>query len=107
MGCTTTKTPNIDQLVTSEALLLSNHYTANRCSPTRSAFMTGRYPSTLGLQDLMFSVEYPVALTRSVSTISDELKAAGYSTHAVGYVVHLKNAYDFRKVQGNGRMAMI
>ena len=75
----------IDDLVESESLLIWNHYTANRCSPSRSAFMSGRYPSTLGLQDLMFSMEMPVSLTRSVSTISSELKAVGYSTHAVGY----------------------
>jgi len=82
--CTDTKTPFMDNLATTEGLILRNNYVSKICSPSRSAFMSGRYPSTLGLQNLVFNVQYPVSLTRQVSILSEEFKAAGYKTHIVG-----------------------
>merc|ERR1719229_1334864 len=83
-GCTTTKTPFLDALIKNESVWLPNAYTAKVCSPARSSFLTGRYPFHLGLQNLVFSPSYPVSLTRQVSTLSDEFKSAGYSTHIIG-----------------------
>ena len=85
-GCSDTSTPNIDKLAIEESLRIRYNYVERACSPTRSALMSGRYPSTLGLQNLMFSIEYPVALTRQVSILSEEFQANGYSTHCIGYV---------------------
>merc|ERR1719204_2275819 len=82
--CTDTQTPHIDKLVKEESLLLQHNYVAKVCSPTRASFLSGRYPSTLGLQNLVFNIEFPVSLTRQVSTLSEEFKAAGYSTHIIG-----------------------
>jgi len=82
--CSNTQTPNIDALALSEGLVISNSYSFKVCSPTRSSLMTGRYPSTLGLSNFVFSPNFPAALTRQVSTISDEFKANGYSTHFIG-----------------------
>jgi len=83
-GCTATSTPFIDELATTESIILWHNYAYKMCSPSRSALMTGRYPSKLGLQNGVFNIEFPVSLTRQVSTISDEFQAAGYSTHCIG-----------------------
>jgi len=84
LGCTETSTPNIDSLATDEGLILWTNYVSKICSPSRSAFLSGRYPSTLGLQNLVFNTQYPVSLTRQVSILSEEFKAAGYTTHMIG-----------------------
>ena len=86
--CTTTQTPFIDALATKESLILRHHYVSNLCSPTRAAFLSGRYPHSLGLQhfdSLGLQTQIPVSLTRQVSTISEELRKGGYSTHIIGY----------------------
>ena len=85
-GCTETQTPFIDNLVENESLLLFHNYVNKVCSPSRASFLTGRYPSHLGLQNLVFNPQFPVSLTRQVSTLSNEFKHAGYSTHIIGYV---------------------
>ena len=90
LGCSTTTTPNIDNLIENESLLLWYNYAFKLCSPSRSAFLSGRNPSNLGLQNLMFAIEYPAALTRQVSILSEEFKANGYSTHIIGYAVCMK-----------------
>ena len=88
-SCTDTKTPYIDNLAQNEGLILGHNYVSKICSPSRSAFISGRYPSTLGLQNLVFNVQYDVALTRQVSILSEEFKANGYNTHMIGYVAYL------------------
>jgi len=83
-SCTDTKTPYLDSLAMNEGLILHHNYVSKICSPSRSAFISGRYPSTLGLQNLVFNVQYPVSLTRQVSILSEEFSAAGYNTHMIG-----------------------
>ena len=87
--CTDTESPFIDELALTEGLHIVNSYSFKVCSPTRSSVMTGRYPSTLGLSNLVFSPNYPVALSRQISTISEEFKANGYSTHFIGSTLSL------------------
>lgn len=86
--CTETATPFINDLVTKESLLLLHNYVWKVCSPSRASFLTGRYPSSLGLQNLVFNIEFPASLTRQVSTLSNELKHNGYSTHLIGSVLY-------------------
>jgi arylsulfatase A-like enzyme len=81
---TETKTPFLDSLVLDEALLIDTHYVSKLCSPSRAAFLTGRYPSTLGLQHGILKQTTHYSLTRQVSTLSNEFQAQGYSTHAIG-----------------------
>jgi len=83
LGCSATSTPNIDKLA-NDGLILWHNYVAKICSPSRSAFMSGRYPSKLGLQNNVFNVEHNISLTRQVSILSEEFHAAGYSTHMIG-----------------------
>lgn len=46
-------TPNIDSLVQQQAVFLNNYYTFCRCTQTRHAFMTGRYPYMSGKDNVI------------------------------------------------------
>src|SRR5262245_44388775 len=47
-GCTDTKTPNIDSLAR-DGLKFTQFYSSGpECTPTRAAFLTGRYPQRIG-----------------------------------------------------------
>ena len=88
---TTTNTPFLDTLIVQESLYLNAHYVPKGDSPSRAAFLTGRYPMNIGMYDIdEFEVEYPYSLTRQVSTISEEFKTAGYSTHMIGYKLSMR-----------------
>jgi arylsulfatase A-like enzyme len=81
-GGTEIKTPNIDQLANSGAVLES-HYVQPVCSPTRAAFLTGRYPTHTGV----YTVVRPHAkwgLPLQERTLANALKDAGYTTAIVG-----------------------
>lgn len=76
------KTPNIDMLAKSGAVLES-HYVQPVCSPTRAAFLTGRYPTRTGV----YTVIRPHAqwgLPLQERTLANALKDAGYTTAIVG-----------------------
>jgi arylsulfatase A-like enzyme len=76
------KTPNIDKLAKSGAVLES-HYVQPVCSPTRAAFLTGRYPTRTGV----YTVVRPHAkwgLPLQERTLANALKDAGYTTAIVG-----------------------
>ena len=98
-------TPNIDKLA-AEGLKLTQFYTHSVCSPTRAAFLTGRYafrtwmdwrsedfgkPSYLEKLNLTLarnSDDVPTrrihALETSERTIAEALKQAGYFTAIIG-----------------------
>ena len=42
-------TPTIDRLATEEGIILERHYVHSACTPTRAAFLTGKYPFRSGL----------------------------------------------------------
>merc|ERR1719242_1857284 len=77
------ETPVIDALA-ENGLELSNYYVQHYCTPTRSALMSGRYPMRDGLQQYVIprSAEYGMPL--DITTLPEELKTAGYSTHLFG-----------------------
>lgn len=54
------KTPKLDQFVREESILLTNYYVYRFCSPSRSTFMTGRYPWHIGQQTGIFVESYCV-----------------------------------------------
>eukprot|EP01035_Chromulina_nebulosa_P019145 gene19145-24984_t len=70
-------TPTIDKLQ-SEGILLENYYTYDICSPSRSAFLTGRYTIRTGLTAL--GPELPL----DEITLGEELQSAGYKTYIIG-----------------------
>ncbi len=98
-------TPNLDRLA-SEGLRLTQFYTNAACSPTRAAFLTGRYafrnwmdwrsedfgkPSFLDALGLTLPINDEGVPTRRIHaldsderTLADALKEAGYFTSIIG-----------------------
>lgn len=75
-------TPNIDKLA-HEGTILTSHYVQPVCSPTRSALMTGRYPTHTGV----YTIVRPHAkwgLPLEERTLANALKDAGYETALTG-----------------------
>ena len=83
---TDTLTPFIDELVATKALKLTRNYVTKLCSPSRAAFLTGRYPIRYGIQYDVLDANVPISLSRQNSLISNEFQNQGYSTHMIGYV---------------------
>ena len=75
-------TPNIDKLA-KEGAILKNHYVQPVCSPTRSALMTGRYPTRTGVYTVI-TPGAPWGLPLNERTLANALKEAGYSTAITG-----------------------
>ena len=80
-------TPNIDALAAS-GVRLANFHTAALCSPTRSCLLTGRNHHSNGMgrvADLAMGFPgYDGEIPRENGFLSEILRAAGYSTYAVG-----------------------
>ena len=82
-GATHVKTPNIDRLAKEGTRFTDAHATASVCTPTRFAFMTGRYawrqPGT-GIA----AGNAPALIKPGTMTVPSMLKQAGYTTGMVG-----------------------
>ena len=76
-------TPTIDRFA-KEGIRLQQYYVQRVCSPTRSAIMAGRYPYHMGLARTVITNGHPFGMPLNQTTIANELKKGGYSTHAVG-----------------------
>jgi arylsulfatase A-like enzyme len=77
------QTPHIDRLAT-EGARLRQFYTQPLCTPTRAAFMTGRYPLRYGLQTGVIPSGARYGLDLEELTVAQALQAAGYRTALVG-----------------------
>src|SRR5687767_1340287 len=82
------QTPNLDKLA-SQGMKFKNAYSAAPvCTPTRAAFMTGRYParSKVGLLEPWIPVKRDSALGLSAEfpSVARLLKKAGYRTALIG-----------------------
>jgi len=81
------QTPVLDGLARQGLKFTSNYAAAPVCTPTRCAYITGRYPQRLpvGLEQPLTSKSPPnVGLPPSHPTIASLLKANGYATSLVG-----------------------
>lgn len=76
------QTPNIDRLAKS-GTIIENHYVQPVCSPTRAAFLTGRYPTRTGVYTIV-SPSAPWGLPPGERTLADALHSAGYRTAITG-----------------------
>ena len=82
-------TPNMDELV-NEGLQLGHHYVYNWCSPSRSAFLSGRVPIHVndGSCERCYNPDDPVSgyggIPRNMTVFVTKLQSAGYSTYQVG-----------------------
>jgi arylsulfatase B/arylsulfatase I/J len=75
--------PNIDQL-SKNGVRLHNYYTQPSCTPSRASLMTGKYPTTLGMQHECIQPGSAWGLPLEHATLANELKSYGYHTAAVG-----------------------
>lgn len=79
-------TPNLDKLAT-QGMKFVNAYSAGAvCTPTRAAFMTGRYPARtpVGLMEPITTSDEVHGLTSQYPSIATLMKAAGYETALIG-----------------------
>lgn len=82
-GAKDIQTPNLDQFA-AEGLRLTSCYAGHpNCSPSRTALMTGRTPTRVGVRNWI-PEESPVHLRRSEITVASLLQQAGYATCHVG-----------------------
>lgn len=82
------KTPNLDKLA-SQGIKFVNAYSAGPvCTPTRTAFMTGRYPARtpVGLFEPLTTSkrDSTYGLTAEYPSIASLMKAGGYETALIG-----------------------
>ncbi|XP_036326656.1 arylsulfatase B [Rhagoletis pomonella] len=76
-------TPNIDALGY-HGKILEHLYAPAICTPSRGAFMTGRYPIHTGTQHFVISNEEPWGLPTNITMLPEIFQKAGYSTNLVG-----------------------
>lgn len=82
-GCKTPDiTPNIDALAAQGLTFENAHVAIAVCQPSRSALMTGRYPHRNGARGFE-------EIDRSVTTLTEALRCAGYYNGIIGKEDHL------------------
>ena len=83
LGCYGTKevwTPNLDHLAEQGVRYTRFFTTAPVCSPSRSAFMTGMYATTIGAHNHRSHRDDGYELPRGVRVVTDWMRDAGYFT---------------------------
>ncbi|MGB8191192.1 MAG: sulfatase-like hydrolase/transferase [Chitinophagaceae bacterium] len=82
------KTPNLDKLAAQGMKFMNAYAAAPLCTPTRVAFMTGRYPARtpLGLTEPIdwIAKDSLVGLSGDIPSIATRMRSAGYETYLVG-----------------------
>jgi arylsulfatase A len=91
-GSKTIRTPHIDRLAAEGMRFTDFHSNGAVCSPTRAAFLTGRYPQRSGIEAAIGFVR-DEGVPLQATMVSEVLKAAGYRTAVfgkwhVGHVAH-------------------
>src|SRR5687768_8139038 len=88
------KTPNIDRIAKSGAVL-DQFYVQPVCTPTRAAFLTGRYPIRYGLQTGVVRPRFAFGLSLQERLLPQVLREAGYTTAICGkwHLGHLSPEY--------------
>ena len=85
-GALDVETPNLDRLVTEGVRLTDCYAAAPVCTPTRAAFMTGRYQHRLGLEGVIAVSRGngDKGLSPEEPTLPRYLRDAGYVTALIG-----------------------
>jgi arylsulfatase len=79
-------TPQLDRLALA-GVRLTRFYVTPRCSPTRAALLTGRWPHQAGVGHLNHDWGRPAysgAIRQEVPTIAEQLRGYGYATYMAG-----------------------
>lgn len=83
-GATDVKTPNLNRLAADGVRLTDCYAAASLCTPTRAAFMTGRYQHRVGLENVLTPSDRDRGLPATEPTLPRYLKDAGYATGLIG-----------------------
>ena len=83
-GATRIKTPNLDRLAAEGIRFTDGHCAASTCTPTRYAFMTGRYPFRSWCSFSALSTNAPLLIEVDRPTVPSFLKSHGYATSIIG-----------------------
>ncbi len=82
------QTPNLDKLASQGVKFMNAYSAAPVCTPTRVAFMTGRYPARTNVgvhEPLEWSTkDSTIGLAPEIPSIATLLKQSGYKTYLVG-----------------------
>ncbi len=77
------RTPNLDRLA-SQGVQMTQFYSGNPvCSPSRASLLTGRYPTRMGIPNVIFAND-TYGLPKSETTLGQMLRDAGYATGCIG-----------------------
>ena len=83
-------TPNLDALAV-KGIKMRSFYNNARCCPTRASLLTGQYPHTVGIGNMVSQANakvepgpYQGFLSKDFSTIASQLKKLGYNTYMSG-----------------------
>ena len=79
----TVKSPFLSKLA-AEGTVLGNYYVNPICTPTRTSFMTARYPIHVGLQHGVIRDALAEGVPLNETMFPEHLKPLGYKTHIVG-----------------------
>jgi arylsulfatase A-like enzyme len=81
-------TPNLDKLASEGMKFTSAYSAAPVCTPTRAAFMTGRYPARtqIGLMEPLVTSkrDSAIGLTADIPSLATLVRNAGYETALIG-----------------------
>ena len=83
-GAKDVATPNIDRLAREGVRLTDCYAAAPLCTPTRAAFMTGRYQHRVGLEHVIKANDVDKGLPATEPGLPRLLKNAGYATALIG-----------------------
>ncbi len=86
-GCKDIPTPNIDTLASNGVRCTSGYSNHPVCSPSRAGLMTGLYPQRFGFEHNSGPEKFAdpkFGVPRTVPTLAEKLKSAGYATGMVG-----------------------
>ncbi|MDP2439545.1 MAG: sulfatase-like hydrolase/transferase, partial [archaeon] len=77
-------TPNLDAAMRT-GVNLDRFYAQPVCSPSRAAFLQGRYPFRTGLQHFTtIQPASPAHMPLDIPTLAETLGSVGYDAHAIG-----------------------
>jgi arylsulfatase A-like enzyme len=81
-------TPNLDKLASQGMKFINAYSAAPVCTPTRVAFMTGRYPARaqIGLMEPLTTSnrDSSIGLTADIPSLASLVRSAGYETALIG-----------------------
>uniref|UniRef100_H2XSF5 Sulfatase N-terminal domain-containing protein n=1 Tax=Ciona intestinalis TaxID=7719 RepID=H2XSF5_CIOIN len=86
--------PNLQDLA-ERGVILEHAYAQEKCTPSRAAFLTGRYPINTGMQEEVVVATQMSGLPIEFKLLPSYLKDQGYATHMIGkwHVGYCDEAY--------------